>query len=337
MKVVIVGLGAVGARAARQVMVPGATTDVVVVDTDHRRAEAVAASLGPRVSVESWGPPVLASTELVVLALPAGHPAMAAAALQAGADVVSVADDVAGVEGLLALDEEARRRRRTVVVGAGFAPGLSCLLVKHAAAGFDLVEEVHVAKAGTGGPGCALHHHRALGGDAPSWRNGAWATRRGGSGRELVWFPDPLGARDCYQAAAPDALVLVPAFPGVARVTVRVAASRRDRLTAQLPMVRRPHAEGTLGGLRVEVRGRRGLGTEVRVLGALDPPAMAAGVVAGVAADWMARGLFVRSGAGGLAEMVEDPLPFLQELAHRGVRAAAFGGAEHDAGATPPV
>jgi hypothetical protein len=33
-----------------------------------------------------------------------------------------------------------------------------------------------------------------------------------------------------------------------------------------------------------------------------------------------------RTGAGGLAELV-DPVPFLTELAHRGVKAAVFEGA----------
>ncbi|HUP70464.1 MAG TPA: Gfo/Idh/MocA family oxidoreductase [Acidimicrobiales bacterium] len=334
---VVVGVGAVGARAARQMMVPGATTVVLVVDSATDRAEAVAASIGPPVEVTSWGPGILGDADVVVLALPDGHPAMAAAALVAGAHVVSVTDDVAEVRGLLELDEEARRQGRTVLIGAGLAPGLSCLLAKHAAAGFDRVEEVHVAKAGTGGPACARHHHAALDADGPEWRNGGWTTRRGGSGRELSWFPDPLGARDCYHAAAPDPLLLVPAFPEAVRVTARLAASRRDRLTARLPMMRRPHPEGTLGGVRVEVRGRRGLATDTRVLGALDRPAVAAGAVAAVAADWAGTGRLARSGAGGLAEMVEDPLPFLQELAHRGVRAAAFGGSDSPIGVAPSL
>lgn len=318
-------------------MVPTATAELVVIDADDGRAEAVAASLGPPAEVASWGPEGLEGADVVVLALPHGHAAMAAVAVDSGAHVVSVADDVAEVRGLLDLDEQARRQGRTVLIGAGFAPGLSCLLAKHAAAGFDRIEEVHVAKAGTGGPACARHHHGALNGEGPEWRNGGWTSRRAGSGRELSWFPDPLGARDCYHAAASDPLVLVPAFPEVTRVTARLAASRRDRLTARFPMMRRPHPEGTLGAIRVEVRGRRGLATDSRVLGALDRPAVAAGTVAAVGTEWAGKGLFSRAGAGGLAEMVDDPLPFLQELARRGVRAAAFGGSNFPIGAATPI
>jgi hypothetical protein len=54
---------------------------------------------------------------------------------------------------------------------------------------------------------------------------------------------------------------------------------------------------------------------------------MAAGTVAAVAAAWTADGRLARAGAGGLAELVDEPVPFLQELARRGVRAAVFEGA----------
>jgi hypothetical protein len=62
------------------------------------------------------------------------------------------------------------------------------------------------------------------------------------------------------------------------------------------------------------------------VLGALDRPAVAAGAVAALAAVWTVEGRLRRHGAAGMAELVE-PLPFLLELARRGVRAAVFEGA----------
>jgi hypothetical protein len=92
-------------------------------------------------------------------------------------------------------------------------------------------------------------------------------------------------------------------------------------------MLRPPHPEGLVGAVRVEVRGRRGSGRDVRVLGALDRPAAAAGAVAALAAGWAVDGRLARSGAAGLAELVPEPVPFLAELARRGVRAAVFEGA----------
>src|SRR5436305_1802595 len=120
--------------------------------------------------------------------------------------------------------------------GAGCSPGLTCVLAAHAAASLDRVDEVHVAKVGTGGPSCAEAHHRALAGEALDWRDGAWVSRRAGSGRELCWFPDPIGGADCYRAALPDALLLAPAFPGAERITARLDAALQhlERLAAQL-------------------------------------------------------------------------------------------------------
>jgi hypothetical protein len=272
----------------------------------------------------------LRDADVVVLATPHRHRAAAEVALEYGAHVVSVCDDPAEVRGLLGLDAEARERALSVVVGAAFAPGLTCVLARHASAMFDNVDEIHVASVGTGGLECARRRHAALSGDAVDWRDGAWRRRAGGSGRELCWFPDPVGGADCYRGGMPDAMLLVPAFPGVRRVTARIAASRRDRLTAWLPMLRPPHPEGLLGAVRVELRGRRGPARDAVVFGAIDRPAAAAGTVAAVAAAWAADGRLVRSGAAGLAELVDSPLPFLRELSRRGVRAAIFEGSATD-------
>lgn len=329
MRVGVLGVGAVGSRAARQLVATDAVEQVVLRDERADRVDSVVRSLGERAVGERppYAGPV--DADVVILATPAGdHAAEARRLLERGVSVVSVSDAVADVEALLDLDPEARERGRSVVVAAGFSPGFTCVLARHAAADVDRVDEVHVAKVGTGGPACARQHHRALGGMAVDWRDGGWVRRRGGSGRELCWFPDPVGAEDCYRAASPDALLLVPAFPGVARVTARMAANRRDRLTARLPMLRRPHPEGTVGAVRVEVRGRRGTSRDVRVLGAMDRPAVAAGAVAALAAVMAADGSLRRHGAAGLAELVE-PVPFLGELARRGVRAAVFDGAAY--------
>jgi saccharopine dehydrogenase-like NADP-dependent oxidoreductase len=324
-RVLVCGAGAVGARAARHLVADAGTGRVLVHDADRKRQAAVVASLGDR--AEGVGEPDPADADVVLLSSPSPRQvAVARAAVSAGRHVVSVADGVGAVERLLDLHAEARERGVVVAVGAGFGPGLSCVLAKHAAGELDQVDEVHVAHHGTGGPACARQHHHALRGVGLDWRDHSWRRRPAGSGRELCFFPDPIGGSDCYRAALPDALLLVPAFPGVGRVTARLAATRRDRMTAGLPMLRRPHAEGRIGGLRVEVRGRRGQVRDTVVLGAVDRPAVAAGTVAAVTVRWLAGGRTLTTGAGGLATLVE-PLPFLHELARSGVRAAVFEGA----------
>lgn len=335
MRVVVVGAGAVGARASRQLHASGSIERLCVIDIDRRRRDQVVASLGSPVVAADWSTGVLRDVDAVIIATEHGHRSVAEAALEAGAHVVSTADAIDEVRSLLLLDAEARERHLSVAVGAGFGPGLSCVLARHAATAFDQVDELHVAKAGAGGPSCARNHHRALRSAAIDWRDGAWQSRPGGSGRELCWFPDPIGALDCYRAGLPDALLLVGAFPGVRRVTARVAASRRDRLTSHLPMLRPPHPEGLVGAVRVEVRGGRGGSRDVKVLGVLDRPAMAAGAVAATVATWAVDGRLARAGAAGLAELVTEPVPFLQELATIGVRAAVFDGSTPSTGLSP--
>lgn len=326
MRFAVLGLGAVGARLARQLLSTEGVTEVILRDERVARADDVARSMGERSRVDPGGYCDPVDADVVVLSGPAGtHAEPARAFVARDTPVVSVADSMADVRALLDLDTEARERGVPVAVGAGFAPGLTCVLAAHAAARLDAVEEMHVAKVGTGGPACAHQHHRALGRMALDWREGGWVQRPPGSGRELCWFPDPIGAQDCYRAALPDALLLVPAFAGVRRVTARMAATRRDRLTARFPMLWPTDPEGGPGAVRVEVRGRQGQTQETTVLGAMDRPAVAAAAVAGLTALWAADGRLGRNGAAGLAELI-DPVPFLTELARRGVRAAVFQG-----------
>lgn len=327
MRALVVGVGAVGTRLARQLVSSADVEQVLLRDERTSRVDAVVGSLGERAVVDRDGYEAPADVDVVVLAGPAGvHRRQAEVFLRRGLPVVSVADGVADVRGLLGLDAEARERGVPVVVGAGFSPGLSCVLARHASSRFDVVDEIHVARSGTGGPACARQHHGALGSAGMDFRDGGWQHRPGGSGRELCWFPEPIGAQDCYRAALPDALLLVPAFPSVSRVTTRLRATRRDRLSARLPMLWPTHPEGGPGALRVEVRGQRGNARDVAVMGAMDRPAVAAGAVAAVAARAAVAGELRRAGACGLAELVE-PVPFLAELRRRGVRAAVFEGA----------
>jgi hypothetical protein len=322
-QVLVDGLGAVGARVVRQLVEHDEVGSVLVTGSREQRRRAVLTSCGGRARAVGDGTAVHA--DVGVLAGPAGtHTAAARRHLDQGRPVVSVSDDLDEVAALLDLDAEARARDLAVVVGAGFSPGLSCLLARHAARDLHEVDEVHVVSCGVGGPSCARHRRRALTGRALEWRDHTWHRRLGGVGRDRRWFPDPVGGRDCYPAALPDPLLLVPAFPGVARVTARLAASGLERAASWLRVPGRAAPEGELGALRVEVRGRRAGVPEAVVLGALDRPAVATGAVAALAALAVANGR-VPAGAAGLA-VLPEPEAMLHALAEVGVKAARFTG-----------
>ncbi len=188
-----------------------------------------------------------------------------------------------------------------------------------------MVDEVHVAKVGTGGPACARSTHAALRGPAAQWRDGRWQSEPAGSGRELCWFPEPVGGLDCYASGSGEPNLMVAAFPTARRISVRIGATRRDRFTSWLPMLRPPHPEGLIGGVRVEVRGWKNGVSVTEVMGAVDRPAVAAGTLAALVALAASRGELL-VGAGGLATMATDSGALLAALAHRGVKVAAFDG-----------
>ena len=326
MRVAVLGAGAVGSRVVRQLLSTDAVDRIVLRDTSAERLAQVSRSLGDRVELEHHPFPSDLEADAVVVATPRGTQLEAVeAAIQARRPAVLVGDGLAETIAILHLAGAAARARVPVVVGAGFAPGFSCVLAAHGRSWFDTVREMHVSKAGTGGPACALVHHRALSRRSYDWREDSWVRRAGGSGRELAWFPDPVGPRDCYRAALPDPVLLHHAFPTVERITARVAATRRDRLTAPLPMLSPPHVEGGNGAIRVEVRGRRAGVEDVVVLGVTERPAVAAAAVAATTVEWLLADRHLVQGMVGLAEMVE-PLAFLDDLADRGIEAQIFEG-----------
>ena len=255
-RVSVIGAGAVGAWAARHLGDIDEVDKVAVRDVDRTVAAGVAKAVGPKVAVEPIDATLRA--DVAVVATPGAEQAhWTQRCLDDGVAVVSATDGLLAIERVLNLDAHARKRDVPVVVGVGFSPGFSCLLARHGASWFDEVDEIHVARSGTGGPACARQHHAALAGSAVEWRDGRWVRRRAGTGRELAWFPEPIGGRDCYRAEVGEPILLKLAFPDLVRASARIAANRRDRLTSRLPMLRPPHPDGGPGGVRVELRGRR--------------------------------------------------------------------------------
>lgn len=273
--------------------------------------------------------------DVAVLAMGGAHASDAAAFVAAGAHVVSTSGGLDDVRAMLDLDDAARRAGVSIVVGATVAPGLSGLIARHLTTQLASCDELHVAVHGTAGPACAREHHRMLRGWAVGWHDGAWIERQpAGSGRELCWFPEPVGARDCYRAELPDPVILHDAFPNVSRISARVSATRRDRFTARLPMLSPPHAEGGVGALRVEARGADATGARVtEVMGIAELMGTASAAVAAAFVEYLATG----DAPIGVITAADEALPARRLLAgvtRRGVRLQTFTGIPHvvDAG-----
>ncbi len=322
--VLLAGLGEVGVRAARQLVeTPGVQT-VMIAARPSRRVEEVCSSLGPMARRVDWTPgdPVPSSTNVIASALPAEwHVRVAEAAIAAGVAAVLAADDSESLGALAALSAKAAAAGVTIAAGCGLAPGLACVLARHAGSLFDAVDEVRIARSGIAGEASerAVRDERR---PLPTvLRGGRW--RSGSRLGELVWFPEPINARDC-QLVTGGGPLLAEAFGSLDRLTWSLAEGGRKRVG-----LRRVDPDDGWGAIRVEVFGRRDGEASSVVYGLVDRIALAAGATLAVAAAEL--GGFgvervVRPGVHSLAALV-DPVQFLAELATRGVRAAAFVGA----------
>jgi len=331
--VALAGLGTTGTHVVRH-LVDGELGGLLPVDRplrlrlpdrhveDQARAERIIAG---RVPVEFS--PVVGEQppDVAILATPCRtHVSVATELLRAGSHVVSISDSPEDVIELLALDELARANGRSLVVGAGMAPGLSCLLARLAGDQLDEVDAISIAKAGTAGPACARQHHQALKRPGRDWAGQGWELRAGGSGRDLAWFPEPIGARDCYRGALPSPILLHRRYPEAQRLSARVSATRRDRLTSRLPMLRKPHQDGGPGAVRADVRGWRDGAVETIVYAVAAFPSAAAAAVAVGAALRAARG-GAPMGAAGLSEW-PNPNEVLADVRRLGISISTFTG-----------
>src|SRR4029077_18291962 len=240
-------------------------------------------------------------------------------------------------EQLRALDQNARSSGVTVAIGCGLAPGLTDVLAVHAAALFESVDEIRVARTGGAGPGSVDTVRHGTRVPVRAWRDGGWREERS-RGDALVFFPDPIGGRDC-RVVTGSTLLLVDVFPNVPRLSVQLGEPpRRTRFR------RRFGDEGEWGAARVEVWGQRAGSHGCLTYGVVDRTAVAAGAVvpcgagAGPAVPAGAvRAVVAARLAGTLGPVVKqpgvqglgvllEPVPFLAELGQRGVRAAVFEG-----------
>lgn len=325
-KYLIVGTGATGSRAIAQLISFGAD-EIVVCDTKRARAERIVHLFQKQdVSVQVVADPKVVKAKVAVLAHSGLCEPAVSKLIDAGTHVVTTSDSLSETPQLLRLHDEAQRRGVNLIVGAGVSPGLTGLLVHEWSRYFDQIDEVHVALHGTGGPECAHQHHDSLARQSIGWHEGEWLHRPSGSGRELCWFPDPVGPHDCYRAGMSDPVILRRVFPELNRITARRSATRRDRLTARLPMMSPPHKEGGLGGVRVEVRGWRARARETRVVGVVAHIAQIAGTVAGAVAFEAANGGIAEPGVTPLGVDIFPNQRVLRKIQESGIEIQEFVG-----------
>ena len=264
MRIGVLGLGAVGARAgaAGRRRVP-AVSEVLVSDVDRARADRVARVMG--VDVVASTPDALFAVDTVIIATPAPHARAAAGFLEHGVDVVSVSDDLADVRALIALDHTARRAERTWWPEPASLPVSSTCSPASWRAGSTPSTRSTWPSTAPGDRRAPASTTSPSGAGPCSGTTASGSSARPARGGNCAGSPTPSAPWDCYVRRAGRAAPARAVVPGRrAGARRRLSATRRDRVTARFPMLRPPHAEGGLSGVRIEVRGTRGGGPRRR-------------------------------------------------------------------------
>lgn len=272
-------------------------------------------------------------------------PKMAWAAIENGVHYVDICDDYGPIETLFEFDAVARRQGVTLITGLGWTPGLSNVLARLGADRLDTVDEIRIAWVGgaADSQGLAVIQHvlYAITGDVPTYVDGEWTRVPAMSGREVVTFPDPLGAIEVFHTGHPEPLTIPRTIP-VRTVSVKGALTPawNNRLGALLvrwgltrtekridALARWIHRiEGVfraggipLSGLRVDVNGERAGERVVCSFLVADKMGRLTGIPAAVGALMLAHGELQQPGVYA-PEAIIPPEPFLQALAARGIQ-----------------
>ncbi len=292
MRVVMLGGGYVGTHAMRTLLRLRPELEVVVADRDgaaakrlatpYQGASAVAIDVTDREALRS----LLRDAQLVVSTVGPYFRfglGVLRAALDAGCHYLDVCDDWEPTEQMLALDEQARERGLTAVIGLGITPGVSNLLAARAIAELDVAREVvtgwslHRARPETirADPSAAtIHGIEQLSGTIRLFRDGSFVDERP---VQKVWIDYPgLGRRFAWTIGHPEPVTLPRTYPELRRAVNATTVGRLPALAilAAARLIDR-------GLVRKETVGRWAERIEGPESGELDREALVADVVRG--------------------------------------------------------
>jgi saccharopine dehydrogenase (NAD+, L-lysine-forming) len=291
MKVMLLGVGAIGTVVARHLAGHRAIESLTLSDMDTTRAERLAKELpgGPRVErLDAADPRALArglhGYGLVICAiLPRYNEAVMAAALEAGSHYLDLA---AGEADQLAHDPEWKKAGRLAINGMGEDPGISNVFARWAADRLDEVEAIRVRDGEYSEseefPLACLFSSETFIEEAVSparyFENGGWREYPAWSNREVYPFPDPIGPLPVYNMSHEEVETL-PRYIGKGVRSVDFKLAVPDDVRRHLEFLHR------IGMTRLDkVRVRGGEVTPLSVLSAVLPqPADLGGRIRGAA------------------------------------------------------
>jgi len=229
---VLGGAGAMGSVAVRD-LVERTDHRVVVGELRTDEAEAMAAALGPRVSVRSVDVEdadslveAVSDCDVVLSATFMRHNVrVTRAAIAAGVHMVDLGAYVWDTRDQLELDDEARAAGCRIVPGCGVAPGLTNVLARDGAERLDAVRAIriysYITHPMTTSPGIVYTRFDASRGSSLVLEDGVSEERPSFSAEELVEFPPPYGPQLVHLVPHPEPLTL-PRYLDVRDVVFKV-------------------------------------------------------------------------------------------------------------------
>ena len=187
----VVGTGAVGGRIARRLAEEPSVSQVLVCGRRSFSAGGLAESFE---RVRECSLADVFQADLVVLATPSGtHLSLASRLIREHTAVISVSDHPEEVRGLLLMDSQAASKGVSLIVGAAFSPGLHVCARRSRVRGARRGLRHSRLASRVGGTSLRAQVSRCSQALRLVPQGGSLAARRGGSGREISWFPDPIG------------------------------------------------------------------------------------------------------------------------------------------------
>jgi len=236
---VLGGAGAIGSIAVGTLASTGFFPEIVIADINVEKARILASKLGPgkvsAIKVNAEDPDsireAIEGSSVVLNCVGPFYkygPTVLEAVIDSGINYVDICDDYDATRKLLAMDEKARKRGISALIGMGSSPGISNVLVRFCADTLlDKVESIDIYHAHGGekveGPAVVKHRIHSMVIDIPMFLDGEFRTVRlfEESGRMLeedVEFPG-IGRYRVYAYPHPETITLPQHIKGVKRVT----------------------------------------------------------------------------------------------------------------------
>lgn len=149
--------------------------------------------------------------------------------IEAGVNYVDILDDYDLTMEVLKLDDKAKEKGVTALVGMGASPGLTNILAKLAADALDNTEEIHthwvVGETELADSGAMIHMFHIIDGEVPTFKDGKQQLIKAYDPKTSlkVKFEEPIGEVELYHLGHPEPITLPKYIPNVKTVTNRGA------------------------------------------------------------------------------------------------------------------